>query len=121
MKDIEEFNKERERLHKLVMEFAGKNMKQFHHLDFETYREGVLPSRTKEMLGLVASLVLRCDDCITYHLSRCRKEGVSSGELEEAMMVALMVGVSIVIPHLRRAVDAWFAMNSEEKKSDNER
>ena len=120
MKDIEKFNKERERLHKLVMEFAGKNMKMFHHLDFETYREGVLPVKTKEMLGLVASLVLRCDDCITYHLSRCKEEGGTSQELEEAMMVALMVGGSIVIPHIRRAVDAWSQMNQEKGKDEDE-
>ncbi len=115
MKNIEDFKKERERLHKQVMEFASKNMKMFHHLDFETYREGGLPSKTKEMLGLVASMVLRCDDCITYHLARCKEEGVSSEELEETMMVALMVGGSIVIPHLRRAVDLWTVMNQKEQ------
>lgn len=108
--DIEGFKKERERLHKQVMEFASKNMKEFHHLDWNTYQPGSLDAKTKEMLGLVASLVLRCDDCVTYHLIRCKEEGLSAQELEEAMMVAVMVGGSIVIPHLRKAVDAWLQM-----------
>ena len=113
MSRIEEFKKERERLHKRVMGFAGKDMKEFHHLDWQTYEEGVLPVKTKQMMGLVASLVLRCDDCITYHLLRCKEEGVNSKELEETLMVALMVGGSIVIPHLRRAVDIWYEMEEE--------
>jgi len=116
MSRIEEFKKERERLHKKLMEFAGKGMKEFHHLDWQTYEDGVLPVKTKQMMGLVASLVLRCDDCIQYHLIRCKEEGVNSKELEEALMVALMVGGSIVIPHLRRAVDLWCDM--KEGKND---
>lgn len=114
--DIEEFKNKREALHRKVMEFAGKNMKTFHHLDWQTYQDGVLSRKSKELLGLVASIVLRCDDCITYHLTRCAEEGVSSEELEEALMVALMVGGSIIIPHLRRAVDAWFSMTEGGKK-----
>ena len=114
MSRIEDFKKERERLHKKVMEFAGKNMKTFHQLDWQTYQEGALDAKTKEMLGLVASLVLRCEDCITYHLIRCKEEGVTSAEFEEALMVGLMVGGSIVIPHLRRAVDLWCDMREEE-------
>jgi AhpD family alkylhydroperoxidase len=106
--DIEKFRKEREALHRKVMAFAGKNMKTFHHLDFTTYQARALDAKTKELLGLVASMVLRCEDCITHHLTRCKEEGVTSEEMEEAMMVALMVGGSIVIPHLRRAVDLWF-------------
>jgi len=113
MSRIEEFKKERERLHKRVMGFAGKDMKVFHHLDWQTYEESVLPVKTKQMMGLVASLVLRCDDCITYHLIRCKEEGVNSKELEETLMVALMVGGSIVIPHLRRVVDMWYEMEEE--------
>ena len=74
----------------------------------------MLPVKTKQMMGLVASLVLRCDDCITYHLIRCKEEGVNSKELEEALMVALMVGGSIVIPHLRRVVDLWYEMKEEQ-------
>lgn len=118
--DINEFKKERERLHKRVMEFAGKNMKAFHHLDFTTYKQGTLSVKTKEMLGLVASLVLRCDNCIQYHLIRCKEEGVNSKELEETLMVALMVGGSVVIPHLRKAVDLWCEM-IEGEKDENDR
>jgi AhpD family alkylhydroperoxidase len=104
---ISEFQKERERLNEIVMTYAGLNTKRFYSLDAQVYREGALPARTKELLGLVASFVLRCDDCIKYHLVRCREEGVSSEELEEALAVGLVVGGSITIPHLRRAFEAW--------------
>lgn len=79
--------------------------KRFFNLDAKAYEAGALPVRTKEMLGLVASMVLRCDDCIAYHIDRCAAEGVSDEELFECFDVALIVGGSIVIPHLRRAVD----------------
>jgi AhpD family alkylhydroperoxidase len=74
-------------------------------LDGRVYEEGALDRRTKELMGLVASLVLRCDDCVTYHMIRCREEGLNEDELFEALSVGLVVGGSIVIPHLRRAVD----------------
>jgi AhpD family alkylhydroperoxidase len=83
---------------------AGLEIKRFFSLDGQTYREGALSAKTKELLGLVASLVLRCDDCVTHHLVRCREEGVSDAELFDAFSVALVVGGSIAIPHLRRAV-----------------
>lgn len=102
-----DFQEERERLNEIVMQYAGLNMKRFHNLDAQAYHDGALPARTKELLGLVASFVLRCDDCIQYHLLRCREEGVTSEELEEALVVGLVVGGSITIPHLRRAFDAW--------------
>ncbi|OYV68873.1 MAG: carboxymuconolactone decarboxylase family protein [Gemmatimonadetes bacterium 21-71-4] len=79
----------------------------FFALDGRAYEAGALDAKTKEMLGLVASLVLRCDDCVTYHLVRCAQEGVTRGELFETLSVGLIVGGSIVIPHLRRAVDRW--------------
>ncbi len=104
---IAQFAEERARLNDLVMDYAGRSIKRFFSLDSQVYREGALPARTKEMLGLVASLVLRCDDCITYHVIRCHEEGVSSAELEEALAVGLVVGGSIVIPHLRRALRSW--------------
>jgi AhpD family alkylhydroperoxidase len=102
---VDEWQKERERLNSLVLGNANLNVRRFFALDHQAYSEGVLPVRVKELLGLVASLVLRCDDCITYHVIRCCEEGVSRDELVEAMNVALVVGGSIVIPHLRRAVD----------------
>ena len=104
---IKEFQEERERLNEVVMRYAGLSMKRFYGLDGQVYREGALSAPTKELLGLVASFVLRCDDCIKYHLVRCHEEGVTSEELEEALAVGLVVGGSITIPHLRRAFDAW--------------
>ena len=104
---IDEFKAERKELTELTLDKANLEIKRFFSLDTQAYREGALPVRTKEMLGLVASMVLRCDDCIFYHLDRCHEEGVSTAELQEAMSIALVVGGSIVIPHLRRAVRAW--------------
>jgi len=106
-KTIEKFRQEREKLNQIVMKYSGSNIKRFYSLDSQVYREGVLPERTKELLGLVASLVLRCDDCIKYHIIRCDEEGVKSEELEEALAIGLVVGGSITIPHLRRALQAW--------------
>ncbi|MDZ7319941.1 MAG: carboxymuconolactone decarboxylase family protein [candidate division KSB1 bacterium] len=104
---IEKFQTERERLNEIVMKYAQLEMKRFWSLDGQVYREGALPAKFKEMLGLVASLVLRCDDCVKYHLIRCHEEHVTSEEMEEALVIGLIVGGSIVIPHLRRAFEAW--------------
>src|ERR1700739_1541439 len=90
-----------------IMESANINIKRFFALDTTCYAEGALDVKTKELLGLVASLVLRCDDCVTYHVVRCAEEGVTRPEFFEAASVGLVVGGSIVIPHLRRAVDRW--------------
>ena len=104
---IENFQQERERLNEIVMKYAGLETKRFFSLDGQVYREGAIPVKYKELLGLVASLVLRCDDCIKYHVARCHEEGVTSDEMEEALSIGLIVGGSIVIPHLRRAFEAW--------------
>ena len=82
-------------------------LKRLFNLDTNTYAEGALPVKTKEMLGLVASMVLRCDDCIKYHLEKCRDNGVSTAEVFEVFAVANIVGGTIVIPHTRRAVEFW--------------
>jgi AhpD family alkylhydroperoxidase len=103
----EDFQAQRDRLNELVMKYAGLDIKRFFSLDEQVYRPGALPAKTKEMLGLVASLVLRCDDCISHHLIRCRQEAVTDEELAEALAVGLVVGGSIVIPHLRRALSRW--------------
>ena len=103
----QEFTEEREALNELVIEKANLEIKRFFSLDSQAYRDGELPAKTKEMLGLVASLVLRCDDCIAYHVGRCREEGVTDGELQEVLAIGLVIGGSIVIPHLRRAVRTW--------------
>ncbi|MDO9537451.1 MAG: carboxymuconolactone decarboxylase family protein [Thermoplasmata archaeon] len=107
MSDISEFQKEREKLAELMMSKADMNMKRFLNLDTKVYEDGALPAKQKEMLGLVASLVLRCDDCINYHLVQCHKAGVPEVEIIEAMDVGLIVGGSITIPHIRRALKSW--------------
>ena len=104
---LQAFRAERERLNARVLETATLTTKRFFNLDTATYRDGALPARTKEMAGLAASLVLRCDDCIAYHVGRCREEKVSDGELQEVLAIGLVIGGSIVIPHLRRAVRTW--------------
>ncbi len=115
MKKWEAFWKERERLNELVLENADKVTKRFFSLDSQVYREGSIPIKYKELMGLVASLVLRCDDCITYHMVQCHRSGVSRDELIEAMSIALVVGGSIVIPHLRRAYEIMEELYSEEQ------
>lgn len=107
VKIVAEFRQEREALNDLVMKYADLTIKRFYGLDSQAYREGALPPKTKEMLGLVASLVLRCDDCIKYHVIRCKEEGVSTDEMVEVLGIGLVVGGSITIPHLRRALQAW--------------
>jgi AhpD family alkylhydroperoxidase len=88
-----------------ILSEDNQAVKRFFGVDTLTYRDGALPVKTKEMLGLVSSMVLRCDDCIRYHLLQCRKEGVTRAEFFDIFSVALVVGGSIVIPHLRRAVE----------------
>jgi AhpD family alkylhydroperoxidase len=102
-----DFNKERERLNKLVLDESGLATKRFFSLDAQVYRKGALSVKHKELLGLVASLVLRCDDCVKYHLQQCRNSGVSKQELSEALEIGLIVGGSITIPHIRKAYDYW--------------
>lgn len=105
MDELEEFRRYRERMNTCVLSAGNLGIKRFFALDSRAYEKGVLDVKTKELLGLVASTVLRCNDCITYHIVRCVQEGVSDEELFEALNVALVVGGSITIPHIRRAVD----------------
>ena len=101
---LEEFRKFREQMNARILEADNLEIKRFFALDTRAYEAGALPVKTKELKGLVASLVLRCDDCVTYHIVRCREEGVTRPEFLEAFNVALVVGGSITIPHMRRAV-----------------
>lgn len=103
----DDFHREREELNELVLSRGGKITKRFFNIDTQVYDEGRLPGRFKELLGLVASTVLRCEDCVTYHVLRCSEEGVEEEEFYEAMEVALVVGGSVVIPHYRRAARLW--------------
>ncbi len=104
---VKTFTEQRERLNELVLKHAGVNTKRLFAIDHQVYQDGALPARTKELLGLVASLVLRCDDCIMYHVIRCHEEGIGDDELEEALAVGYTVGGSITVPHLRRVWQAW--------------
>jgi len=101
---LEAFRKFREKMNARILESDNLEIKRFFALDTRAYDAGALPVKTKELMGLVASLVLRCDDCVTYHLVRCKEEGVTRPEFLEALNVGLVVGGSITIPHLRRAV-----------------
>jgi AhpD family alkylhydroperoxidase len=99
------FEEERVRLNEAVLSSEHLGIKRFFALDDQAYLSGALPAKVKELLGLVASMVLRCDDCVSYHLIRCRDEGVTREEFYEAFNIALLVGGSIVIPHLRLAAE----------------
>lgn len=105
--DIKNFAQEREKLNETVMQYSGLNTKRFFNLDWQMYNDGALPQKTKELMGLAMSLVLRCDDCIQYHLLKCHEFKVTDAELEETVGVALAAGGSITIPHIRRIWAAW--------------
>jgi AhpD family alkylhydroperoxidase len=109
---VADFLQRREQGNEAVLAWNHLGVKRFYNLDTNTYRPGALPAKTKELLGLVASLVLRCNDCVDYHLLRCAKEGWSKEELVDAMNVALVVGGSIVIPHLRHAAQFLQALEA---------
>jgi AhpD family alkylhydroperoxidase len=104
---VKEFNEYRARMNERILGSDNLVLKRLFNLDSNTYAEGALPVKTKEMLGLVASMVLRCDDCIRYHLQKCHEEGISDSEIFEVFAIANIVGGTIVIPHLRRAVEFW--------------
>lgn len=111
---LEQFRLHRERMNETILAEGHQQINRFFALDTRTYESGALNARTKEMLGLAASMVLRCDDCIAYHLIKCKEEGVSRAECFDIFNVALVVGGSIVIPHLRRAVELLDDLEKEQ-------
>ncbi len=113
-KKVQEFNEYRSKMNEKILETDNKVIKRIFNLDTNVYAAGHLPVKTKELLGLVASTVLRCDDCIAYHLDTAYKNGVTKEEMMETMSVATLVGGTIVIPHLRRAVEFWEALEKQE-------
>ena len=117
---LEEFRQFRERLNRRILDQKNVSINRFFALDARAYEDGALDSKTKEIAGLAASLVLRCDDCISYHVIRCRELGASDEELFEVFNVGLIVGGSIVIPHLRRAVDLLDELGREESDGDSD-
>lgn len=112
-RSVDEFRAERERLNERILSADHLGIKRFFNLDTAAYRDGALDGRTKELLGLVASTVLRCNDCIDYHLDQCVAAGWKNEELHEALNVGLVVGGSIVIPHLRHAFDTIDQLRAE--------
>ena len=107
---VDEFNDYRSKMNEKLLADNNKIVKRIFNLDTNAYAEGALDVKTKELLGLVASTVLRCDDCIKYHLETSHKEGITKEEMMEAMGIATLVGGTIVIPHLRRAYEFWEAL-----------
>lgn len=116
MVDLEEFRRYRERMNARILSADNLGIKRFFALDSRAYEKGALDVKTKELLGLVASTVLRCNDCVTYHVIRCAQEGVSDKEFFEALNVALIVGGSITIPHIRRAVEILDQCREKQQK-----
>lgn len=110
-KQVKSFREYREKMNKKILAQDNKVMKRIYNIDTNTYMDGALPARTKEMLGLVSSMVLRCDDCIKCHLEKCYENKVSTEELFELFSVANLVGGTIVIPHTRRALEYWEELN----------
>lgn len=115
MSKLNAFHEFRTRMNERILESGTRETKRFFQLDGAAYRDGALPAKTKELLGLTASMVLRCNDCISYHVIECRKHGVTEAEFAEAFDVALVVGGSIVIPHLRHARDLLDEILAAEK------
>lgn len=107
---VKQFQQEREQLNEMLLSRDNLDVKRFFALDSAVYRDGALAAKTKELLGLVASLVLRCDDCITYHTIAAKEHGTTDEEFGEVLAIGLIVGGSITIPHLRRANRLWQEM-----------
>ena len=107
MSQIEEFNAYRAKMNDVVLSKNNKVLNRFWSLDAKTFQDGAIDLKTKEMLGLVASMVLRCDDCIKYHLGGCHESGMTTDQVYEIFSIANVIGGSIVIPHTRRAAEYW--------------
>ncbi|MFQ5452749.1 MAG: carboxymuconolactone decarboxylase family protein [Candidatus Zixiibacteriota bacterium] len=105
--NVKKYKEERERLNNLILSRNNVNIKRFFGLDAAVYRDGALDSKTKELLGLVASLVLRCDDCIKYHALQVKDSGFTDEQFDEVLSIGLIVGGSITIPHIRKATKLW--------------
>jgi AhpD family alkylhydroperoxidase len=104
---VDQFNEYRSRMNDRILSVDNKVVKRIFNVDTNAYTEGALPVKTKELMGLVASLVLRCDDCIKYHVLKCSENNVTEEELFEVLGIATLVGGTIVVPHMRRAVEFW--------------
>ena len=114
MSKVKEFNDYREKMNERILSQDNKVIKRIYNLDTNAFAAGALDVKTKEMLGLATSMVLRCDDCIRYHLGKCHEAGLSTEEVFEVFSISNLVGGTIVIPHLRRAVEYWDELNATE-------
>ena len=112
---ITDFNSYRSKMNEVILAKDNLVLKRFWSLDNQAYSDGALPSKTKELMGLVASMVLRCDDCIKYHLGKCYDLGTTTDEMYEVFAIANLVGGSIVVPHTRRAAEYWEALLAQPK------
>ncbi len=108
---VSEFNKYRSKMNEKIQAADNLILKRIFNLDTNAYTPGVLDLKTKELIGLTCSLVLRCDDCVKYHLGKCKETGLSTEQVNEAMGLATLIGGTIVIPHLRRAFEYWEELN----------
>ncbi len=109
---LEQFNEYRSKMNDRILSVDNKVVKRIFNVDTNAYTDGALPVKTKELMGLVASMVLRCDDCVKYHLLQCKENNVSEEELFEVFGIATLVGGTIVVPHMRRAVEFWDDLQS---------
>lgn len=112
---VDEFNDYRQKMNEKILAGDNKIIKRIFNLDSNSYQPGQLDEKTKEMLGLACSMVLRCDDCVRYHLGKCHELGLTSEEIQEVFSIATLVGGTIVIPHLRRAVEFWETLSNKVK------
>ncbi len=110
---VNEFNDYRSKMNDKILADNNKVIKRIFNLDTNAFQAGALDVKTKELLGLVASMVLRCDDCVKYHLEACYNEGISKEEVVESLSIANLIGGTIVIPHLRRAYEYWDALEQQ--------
>ena len=116
---VKAFTEFRQRMNARILGEPNQVVRRFFALDTQTYQAGALDVKTKELCGLVASMVLRCDDCISYHVAQCKEAGVNRDEMFEAFSIGLVVGGSIVIPHLRRAVDFLDQLETQSESANS--
>jgi AhpD family alkylhydroperoxidase len=108
---VEDFNNYRSKMNEKIMASDSLIIKRIFNLDTNAYTEGRLDVKSKELIGLTCSLVLRCDDCVRYHLGKCKEVGLTTDQVQEAIGIATLIGGTIVIPHLRRAFEYWEELN----------
>jgi len=113
MSIVQEFNEYRSKMNDKIIGENNKVLKRIFNLDTNAFAEGALDKKTKEIIGLTSSMVLRCDDCVKYHLGKCHEMGFTSEQIYEAFSIANLIGGTIVIPHLRRAVEYWEVLEKE--------